>query len=62
MTAMVELGICIVTRSSRDVISSCLESLIKQTSRLDLEIVVADNDSDDSTKVAAISVNKTDRE
>jgi GT2 family glycosyltransferase len=46
---MKDLGICILTRSSQDVIVDCLTSLYEQTKKLDMEIVVVDNDSQDDT-------------
>ena len=46
---MNRLGICIVTRSSADVISDCLSSLFMQTEGSGLDVVVVDNDSKDET-------------
>ncbi|MEK6750854.1 MAG: glycosyltransferase family 2 protein [Chloroflexota bacterium] len=46
---MKDLGICIVTRSSKEVIMDCLASVYEQTQGLDLEVVVVDNDSHDGT-------------
>jgi len=44
-----QLGVCIVTRSSEDVIIECLKSLFDETQGTDLDIVIVDNDSQDST-------------
>jgi GT2 family glycosyltransferase len=46
---MKNLGVCIVTRSSKDVILDCLTSLFEQTSTLTMDVVVVDNDSQDGT-------------
>ncbi len=46
---MTDLGICIVTRSSKEVVIDCIASLYKQTQGADLDIVVVDNDSHDGT-------------
>ena len=46
---MNELGICILTRGSREKVLACLASLFKQTQTPDLEVVVVDNDSRDGT-------------
>lgn len=46
---MKDLGVCIVTRSSKDVILDCLASLFEQTSTLEMDVVVVDNDSQDGT-------------
>ncbi len=46
---MKELGICIVTRGSREKVIACLVSLFEQTQGLDMDIVVVDNDSQDGT-------------
>jgi GT2 family glycosyltransferase len=43
------LGVCILTRSSKDVVIECLNSLYEQTSGIDMDIVVVDNDSQDGT-------------
>lgn len=51
---MNDLGVCIVTRSSRDVIIDCLNSLYEQTQGLKLDVVIVDNDSKDGT-VEAVS-------
>lgn len=56
---MKDLGICIVTRSSKEVILDCLASLYKQTQGLDLDVVVVDNASQDGT-VDAIRLNYPD--
>lgn len=56
---MKDLGVCIVTRSSKDVILDCLASLYEQTKDLDMEIVIVDNDSQDST-VDAVRLNFPD--
>lgn len=53
---MKDLGVCIVTRSSKDVILDCLASLFEQTSTLTMDVVVVDNDSQDGT-VDAIRLN-----
>ncbi|MDP1547612.1 MAG: glycosyltransferase family 2 protein [Anaerolineales bacterium] len=53
---MKPLGVCLVTRSSRDVIVECLTSLFEQTQTLDMDVVVVDNASQDDT-VAAIRLN-----
>jgi GT2 family glycosyltransferase len=46
---MNQLGICIVTRESKDEILACLASLYEKTRDLDLEIIVVDNNSQDGT-------------
>lgn len=46
---MKDLGVCIVTRSSKDVILDCLASLYEQTQGLDMDVVIVDNDSLDGT-------------
>ncbi len=46
---MKDLGICIVTRGSKEMIGDCLASLFEQTQGLDLDVVVVDNDSQDGT-------------
>lgn len=46
---MNDLGICIVTRSSREVIIDCLASVYEQTQGLSLDVIVVDNDSRDGT-------------
>ncbi|MBI5825775.1 MAG: glycosyltransferase family 2 protein [Chloroflexi bacterium] len=46
---MKDLGVCIVTRKSKEVLLDCLVSLYEQTQGLDLEVVVVDNDSQDGT-------------
>jgi hypothetical protein len=46
---MKDLGVCIVTRSSKDVILDCLASLFEQTLTLEMDVVVVDNDSQDGT-------------
>ena len=46
---MNDLGICIVTRSSKDVILDCLTSLFEQTQGFNLDVVVVDNASQDGT-------------
>ena len=46
---MNQLGVCIVTRFSKDVILDCLNSLFDQTPDLDLDVVVVDNASRDGT-------------
>jgi len=46
---MNDLGVCIVTRSSKEVILDCLDALYKQTQGLDMDVVVVDNDSRDGT-------------
>jgi GT2 family glycosyltransferase len=46
---MNQLGICIVTRESKDEILACLASLYEKTPNLDLEIIVVDNNSQDGT-------------
>ena len=46
---MKDLGVCIVTRSSKEVILDCLATLYEQTRGLDMEVVIVDNDSRDGT-------------
>lgn len=46
---MNDLAVCIVTRSSRDVVIDCLTSLYEQTQGLDLDVIVVDNASKDGT-------------
>ena len=46
---MNELGICILTRGSREKVLACLASLFEQTQISNLEVVVVDNDSRDGT-------------
>ncbi|MBM3180632.1 MAG: glycosyltransferase family 2 protein [Chloroflexi bacterium] len=46
---MKDIGVCILTRSSRDVILDCLASLFEQTKELEMDVVVVDNDSRDDT-------------
>lgn len=46
---MNQLGVCIVTRFSKDVILDCLTSLFDQSPGLDLDVVVVDNASRDGT-------------
>lgn len=46
---MKDLGVCIVTRSSKGIILDCLTSLYEQTQGLQLDVVVVDNDSHDGT-------------
>ncbi|MBM3180640.1 MAG: glycosyltransferase family 2 protein [Chloroflexi bacterium] len=46
---MKDLGVCLLTRSSRDVILDCLTSLFEQTKDLGMDVVVVDNDSRDGT-------------
>ena len=46
---MKELGICILTRGSREKVLACLASLFEQTLTSDLDVVVVDNDSRDGT-------------
>lgn len=46
---MNEIGICIVTRDSREEILACLMSLYEQKHELDMDIVVVDNNSQDGT-------------
>lgn len=46
---MKDIGVCIVTRSSRGIILDCLTSLYEQTQGLQLDVVVVDNDSHDGT-------------
>jgi GT2 family glycosyltransferase len=47
---MNELGICIVTRRSKDEVLACLTSLFEQSKGLDMQVVVVDNDSQDGTE------------
>ena len=44
---MNELGICIVTRRSKEEVLACLDSVMEQSRNLDVQIVVVDNDSQD---------------
>lgn len=46
---MKELGVCIVTRRSRDELLACLTSFFEQTKEMDTQVVVVDNDSQDGT-------------
>jgi GT2 family glycosyltransferase len=46
---MNEIGICIVTRDSREEILACLMSLYEQGHQLDMDVVVVDNNSQDET-------------
>lgn len=46
---MNQLGVCIVTRFSKDLIPECLNSLLDQSPGLDLDVVVVDNASQDDT-------------
>src|SRR5262245_10070147 len=46
---MKRFGICIVTLESRDQALECLESLFEQSSNLEMDIVVVDNNSRDGT-------------
>jgi len=46
---MKELGICILTRGSREKVLACLASLFEQTQTSDMDVVVVDNDSRDGT-------------
>ena len=46
---MKNLGICILTRVSREKVLTCLASLFEQTLTSDLDVVVVDNDSRDGT-------------
>lgn len=46
---MNQLGICIVTRFSKEVILDCLDSLFDQSPGLELDVVIVDNASQDDT-------------
>lgn len=46
---MKDLGVCIVTRSSKEVVLDCLTSLFEQTGHLEMDVVVVDNASQDDT-------------
>lgn len=46
---MKELGICIITRGSRENVLTCLASLFEQTQTSNMDVVVVDNDSRDGT-------------
>jgi GT2 family glycosyltransferase len=46
---MKEIGICIVTRRSKEEVLACLDSVIEQSGSLDIQMVVVDNDSQDGT-------------
>ena len=46
---MKDLGVCIITRSSAEVISNCLDSLFTQTDKHALDVVAVDNASEDGT-------------
>jgi GT2 family glycosyltransferase len=46
---MKKFGICIVTLESREQVLACLGSLFQQTSSLEMDIVVVDNNSKDGT-------------
>jgi GT2 family glycosyltransferase len=53
---MKDIGVCIVTRSSKEVVLDCLTSLFEQTQRLKMDVVVVDNASQDDS-VEAIRLN-----
>jgi GT2 family glycosyltransferase len=44
-----DLSVCIVTYKARDMLESCLQSLYENSSKLNLEVIVSDNGSDDGT-------------
>jgi GT2 family glycosyltransferase len=46
---MKDLGVCIVTRQSKEEVLECLSSLFENTKGVDLQVVVVDNDSQDGT-------------
>src|SRR5678815_4616401 len=46
---MKDLGICILTLKSKEKVLACQDSLFKTTRDLDLDVVVADNHSQDGT-------------
>ena len=46
---MNSLGICIVTRQSREEVLECLTSLFEKSQGVDLQVVVVDNNSQDGT-------------
>lgn len=46
---MNELGVCIVTRRSKEEIIECLSSLFDKSEGMDVQVVVVDNDSQDGT-------------
>jgi GT2 family glycosyltransferase len=46
---MKDLGVCIVTRSSKEVVLDCLASMFEQTQQLKMDVVVVDNASQDDT-------------
>ena len=46
---MKDLGVCIVTRQSKEEVLECLSSLFENTKGVDLQVVVVDNDSHDGT-------------
>ena len=46
---MIKLSICIVTFQSRELLKSCIQSILDHHSRSDFEIIVVDNCSNDGT-------------
>ena len=46
---MNELGVCIVTRRSKEELIECLSSLFDKSKGMDVQVVVVDNDSQDGT-------------
>ena len=46
---MNELGVCIVTRRSKEELIECLSSLFDKSKGMDIQVVVVDNDSQDGT-------------
>ncbi len=46
---MNELGVCIVTRRSKEELIECLSSLFDKSEGMDVQVVVVDNDSQDGT-------------
>lgn len=52
-----KISICIVTRNQEILLKKCLESLIKQTGKID-EVVLVDNNSTDNTKKMVLGFKK----
>jgi len=46
---MKELGVCVVTRQSKEEVLECLSSLFESTQGMDIQVVAVDNDSKDGT-------------
>lgn len=46
---VLDLSVCIVTYKARDMLKNCLQSLYENSSKLNLEVIVSDNSSEDGT-------------